>query len=282
MLFGVSAVTSGKGMPVTELAREAEARGLESLWFADHSHIPAKRETPWQGGPTLPPSYYEIADPLTCMAAAAAVTSRLRVGAGVALVIERDPIHLAKAVATLDVISNGRVDLGVGGGWNFEEMRNHGTDPSTRWLLLRERVEAMKAIWTSDPAEYHGQLVNFDPIFCGPKPVQKPHPPIHVGGAAPQGYRRALRYGDGWFPMRGRGDDDFAKNLGALKSEAADLGRSLDNFQVSIFNAPLDPAKLEEYARSGAHRALFAIPPGSRDEAMAAFDRISEVTKVFV
>ena len=165
------------------LAAEAERRGFASLWFTDHSHIPLSRATPWPGGSELPRHYYELLDPLIAMTAAASATTSLRVGSGVALVVQRDPIQLAKEVATLDVLSGGRVDVGVGAGWNREEMENHGTDPDRRWRLLRERIEAMTAIWTMDAAEYHGELVDFDPIAAFPKPVQKPRPPIHVAVA---------------------------------------------------------------------------------------------------
>ena len=279
LLFGLSVLGHERGLLPAELAREAEARGFASLWFADHSHIPVKRETPWGGGPELPDAYKAIMDPLVCMAAAATATTRLRVGTGVALVVERDPIQFGKAIATLDVISGGRVDVGVGGGWNLEEMRNHGTDPATRWRLMRERIEAMKALWTTDPAEYHGQLVDFDPVWCRPKPVQRPHPPIHVGGAAPGAYRRALRYGDGWIPIHGRGDDDYVRHLPVLRQEAEAMGRSLDGFEVTVFASPEDERLLASYREAGIDRVLFAVPPDDRDAALQALDRFAKLTR---
>jgi probable F420-dependent oxidoreductase len=194
-------------------------------------------------------------------------------------VIQRDPIQTAKEVASLDLLSGGRFLFGVGGGWNVEEMANHGTRFETRWKLLRERIEAMKQIWTQKQAEYHGELVSFDPIFAWPKPKQKPHPPIHVGGAFPGGMRRALRYGDGWIPIAGRGDDDVLAQLPALRAEAAKLGRSLDGFEVSIYGAPLDAAKLGELRDAGIARAIFFLPPAGKDEVAKLLDGYAELMR---
>jgi probable F420-dependent oxidoreductase len=276
MLYGLCTLATEDGILPAELGKEAEERAMESVWFADHTHIPAKRETPWPGGPDLPPAYFKTIDPLVCMAFATAATTRLRAGSGVLLLIERDPIVTAKTIASIDLLSNGRVDIGIGGGWNFEEMRNHGTDPKTRWLLLRERVEAMVAMWTQEPAEYHGQLVDFDPIHSRPKPVQKPHPPIHVGGAGPQAYKRALRYGQGWFPMLGRGDDDFVKHIAALREEARAMGRSLDGFQLTVFSVAFDADLIRRYEQAGIQRVLFSVPGDDRERAKRALDRASE------
>ena len=186
MKFGAFIFPTDYSIDPAELAREVEARGFESLWFPEHTHIPVSRRTPYPGGAELPEEYSHSLDPFVALGAAAAVTERLKLGTGITLVIERDPITLAKEVATLDHISNGRVLFGVGGGWNREEMANHGTDPSRRWKLLRERIEAMKAIWTQDEAEYHGEFVDFDPIWSWPKPVQRPPPD-------PSGQRRGRR-----------------------------------------------------------------------------------------
>src|SRR4030081_1951329 len=182
MQFGVTMFLTEYPLPVTDLARAAEDLGFESYWAPEHTHIPVDRRSPWPGGAELPREYSHSLDPFLALTAAATVTKQLRLGTGWCLVVERDPITTAKEVATLDHLSGGRVLFGVGGGWNLEEMANHGTDPATRWKLLRERVEAMKAIWTQDDAEYHGELVDFDPIWSWPKPVQKPHPPVIVGG----------------------------------------------------------------------------------------------------
>ena len=279
MRLGILAIGNAHGLSVTRLAQAAEERGIESIWFGDHSYIPVQRESPWPGGAELPSTYYEMLDPLVCMAAAAAVTTRLRVATGVALVVERDPIQLAKAVATIDVIACGRVELGVGGGWNHEEMRNHGTDPSTRWALLEERVRAMKAIWANDPAEFHGQYVAFEPIVSRPRPVQSAGPKVHLGGAGPQAYRRALRYADGWMPLLHRGDDDIIKHMKNLPPEAERLDRSLNDFEVSVCEAPFDARVLSEYQVAGVDRALLRVTPDQTDAALAELDRIAQLAR---
>jgi probable F420-dependent oxidoreductase len=272
MKFGICTFPTAYAIQPGELASEAETRGFESLWFAEHSHIPVKRETPWPGGDDLPRMYYDVYDPIVALTAAAMTTTTLRLGTGIALVIQRDPIQLAKSIATLDVLSNGRVSVGVGAGWNREEMRNHGTDFERRWLLMRERTEAMKAIWTDDEAEYHGELVDFDPIHSWPKPVQRPHPPIHVGGAVPGGINRAVRYGDGWIPLMGRGDTDFAAHAESFRAAAADAGRDPSTMEISIYAAPPDIATLTAYRDAGVDRVLLFSPTEGRDAALAALD----------
>ena len=178
MDFGIAMFATDYAIRPDELARAAEERGFESLWFPEHTHIPASRKSPWPGGPELPKEYWHTHDLFVALAMAAAATKKLKIGSGICLLVERDPIMLAKEVATLDFLSNGRFLFGIGGGWNAEEMANHGTEFSQRWKLLRERIEAMKVIWREDDAAYHGELVDFDPIWSWPKPAQKPHPPI--------------------------------------------------------------------------------------------------------
>jgi probable F420-dependent oxidoreductase len=258
------------------LAVAAEERGFESLWFAEHSHIPVSRASPWPGGSELPQMYYDVMDPFVAMTAAATVTSSIRVATGIALVVQRDPIQLAKQVASLDVLSGGRVDLGVGGGWNLEEMQNHGVDPSRRWRLLREKVEAMKAIWNSPEAEYHGEFVDFDPIFAWPKPSQSPHPPIHVGGAAPGGIRRAVSYGDGWIPILGRGQSDFTGLVEECRRAAAEAGRD-PSLQVSAYGMAIDVDTLSKLMTAGVDRAILMIPSSSPDDALTALDEATRV-----
>lgn len=258
------------------LAVAAEERGFESLWFAEHSHIPVSRATPWPGGPELPKMYYDVMDPFVAMTAAATATSTIRVATGIALVIQRDPIQLAKQVASLDVLSGGRVDLGIGGGWNLEEMRNHGVDPSRRWRLLREKVEAMKAIWSSAEAEYHGEFVDFDPIFAWPKPTQSPHPPIHVGGAAPGGIRRAVSYGDGWIPILGRGQVEFTGLVEECRRAAEEAGRDPD-LQISAYAMATEIDTLRRLREAGVDRAILAIPSSSPDDALVALDAAARV-----
>jgi probable F420-dependent oxidoreductase len=258
-----------------ELAAAAESRGFTSLWFAEHSHIPLSRLSAWQGGAELPRWYYETFDSIVAMASAAAATDALRVGTGVAVLVQRDPITFAKEIATLDVVSGGRVDVGVGGGWNLEEMADHGTDPATRWKLLRERVEALKAIWTMDQAEYHGELVDFGPMASFPKPRQKPHPPIHVGGRYPQGMRRAIRYGDGWMPIVGRGGPDPASLATEMRRAAADAGRDPSSLEFTAYGAPRDRSELARLQVAGADRVLFFVRPCSRDEVFTELDNIA-------
>jgi probable F420-dependent oxidoreductase len=254
---------------VPTLARACEERGFESLFVPEHTHIPASRRTPWPGGAELPKEYSHTLDPFVALAAAAAVTDRLLLGTGVCLVIEHDPITLAKEVASVDHLSNGRLLFGVGGGWNREEMANHGTDPRERWDILRERVEAMKAIWTDDNAEYHGKHVDFDPIWSWPKPVQKPHPPVLIGGSGPTTFDRVLSYGDEWMPINGRGAP-LEDQIVELNRRAAEHGRG--PVPVSVFAAPPRAAALESLAAAGATRAIFFLPPAGRDVVLPQLD----------
>ena len=206
MEFGATTFLTDYSIGPAELARALEERGFESLWAPEHSHIPVSRKSPWPGGGELPKPYYDVMDPFVVLAAAATVTEKLKICTGICLVVQRDPIQTAKSVASLDQISGGRFLFGIGGGWNAEEIENHGTVFKTRFKLMRERIAAMVAIWTQDKPEYHGEFVNFEPIMTWPKPVQKPYPPIIVGGAFPQAARRALAFGNGWIPISGRGN----------------------------------------------------------------------------
>ena len=262
-------------IPLPELAREAEARGFESIWVAEHSHIPVSRRTPWPGGAELPKMYYDTLDPFVALAAAAAVTTRIKLATGICLVVQRDPIHTAKQVASLDRVSNGRFLFGIGGGWNVEEMNNHGTQFEGRFELLRERVEAMVAIWTHKQAEYHGKYVDFDPIYMWPKPVQQPHPPIHVGGAFPGGARRAVRYGNGWIPIGGR-EDDIAVRVPEFRKMAADAGRDPASLEVSVFGINAEEKLVRRYRDAGVDRAVFGLPPTGRDAILPILDRCAK------
>jgi len=225
MHFGAAMFMTDYAMTPAELGRALEERGFESLWAPEHSHIPLSRTSPWPGGGDLPKQYYDVMDPFVTLTAAAAATKTLKIGTGVCLANQRDPIQTAKLVASIDQVSAGRFLFGIGVGWNAEEMANHGTVFETRAKLVRERVEAMKAIWTTSKPEYHGEFVNFDPMMTWPKPLQTPHPPIIVGGAFPHGARRAIRYGNGWIPLAGRpgqyGDVfDYVPKFRAMLSEA--------------------------------------------------------------
>ena len=280
MQFGVVMFPTDYSIAIAELARAAEDLGFESLWVPEHTHIPANRRTPWPGGAELPRHYWHTFDPFIALSVAAAVTSQLRLGIGVCLVIERDPITLAKEVATLDLVSNGRFLFGVGGGWNLEEMANHGTDPSRRWALLRERVLAMKAIWTQEEAEYHGHLVNFDRIWQWPKPVQQPHPPIIVGGNGPHTLRRVIEYGDEWMPIAGRSGPAIEDRIADLRRMALEAGRG--DIPVSVFAAPPDSRAVERLEATGVSRCIFMLPSAGADEVLPLVERYAQMSRAFV
>ncbi len=225
MNFGLAIFPTEDVQDPGELARMAEDRGFESLFFPEHTHIPASRESAWPGGEELPPEYSRTYDPFVALAAAGAVTESLKIGTGVCLVIERDPIITAKEVASLDRLSSGRFLFGVGAGWNREEMRNHGTDPRRRFDVMRERIEAMQAIWSEDEASYQGEHVHFERIWCWPKPVQQPHPPILVGGTGRRVLDRVLAFGDEWMPTRLK-DDVLIARIAELHGRCDELGRA--------------------------------------------------------
>jgi len=269
--FGLTIFPTEYSISMIELGRAAEERGFESLWVSEHTHIPVSRKSPWPGGPELPKMYFDTLDPFVALASAASATSRIKLATGICLVVERDPIHTAKLVTSVDQISRGRFLFGIGGGWNLEEMENHGTRPESRFRLLRERVEAMKAIWTRDEAEYHGEFVDFDPIYMWPKPVQKPHPPIHVGGGFPGGARRAILYGDGWMPIGGR-DGDIAGRLSEFHEMAREAGRDPETLEVSIFAAQPEQAALARQRDAGISRVILFLPPAPRDEILPILD----------
>jgi probable F420-dependent oxidoreductase len=254
MEFGVGYFPTHDGLRPGEIARRVEERGQSAIFFAEHTHIPAARETPWNGGRTLPQKYYHTYDLFVALTAAAEATRSLRIGSGVCLVIERDPIVTAKEVSSIDHLSGGRFEFGIGSGWNREEMRNHGTDPRTRLALLDERIRAMQAIWTNDEATFHGGYVNFDRIWSWPKPAQKPWPPIYVGGGGPTVLDRVLAYGDGWFPQWH--DQDLIARIAELRARA---DRPLP---VQVLSVPPDPKALEALAAAGVHRASAWLPSG--------------------
>ena len=257
MDFGVGYFPTHDGIPPGQLARWLEERGHESLFFAEHTHIPASRDSQWSGGAALPPKYWHMYDLFVALTAAAQATTRLRVGSGICLVIERDPIVTAKEVASVDHLSGGRFEFGVGAGWNREEMRNHGTDPRVRMAVLRERVEAMKAIWTSDEASYAGRHVSFERIWSYPKPAQRPHPPILVGGDGPTVEDRVLAFGDAWFP-------NYRGNAEILRRARELLARAERRIEVHMLGVPADASEIERVRDAGARRAVRWLPSGSR------------------
>jgi probable F420-dependent oxidoreductase len=259
------------------LGRLAEERGFESLFFCEHTHIPASRETPYPIGGELPREYSHTYDPFVALTAVAAVTERIKLGTGICLVVERDPIVTAKEVASLDRLSGGRFLFGVGGGWNLEEMRNHGTDPARRFGVLRERVEAMKAIWTQDEAEYHGQHVDFDPLWSWPKPLQRPHPPILVGGGGERVFDRVLAYGDEWFPIQAGSPERLGERIAELQSRAADAGRG--PIGVTVFGARPEARLLERLRMAGATRALLLVPSDEPEAVERHLDELAGVVR---
>jgi probable F420-dependent oxidoreductase len=264
--FGLTVFPTLETPRPDEIARLAEERGFESLLFPEHTHIPAGRETPYPAGGELPEEYRRTYDPFIALTAAAMATEKLLIGTAICLVVERDPIITAKEVASLDQLSGGRVLFGVGLGWNREEMRNHGTEPRTRTRLMTERVEAIKEIWTSDEASYHGEFVNFDRIWSWPKPAQQPHPPILVGGNGPTVLDRVLRFGDAWFPNV-IDDDTLLRQIGELR-ERADR-----EVPVTLMAAPRDAGRLARFAEAGVERALFYLPQRGRDDLEARMDK---------
>ncbi len=278
MHYGVFIFATDFAIRIDELARAAEARGFESLFVPEHTHIPASRRSPWPGGPDLPKEYWHTHDPFVGLATAAAVTTKLKVGTGICLVIERDPITTAKEVASLDFLSNGRFLFGIGGGWNAEEMENHGTVFKSRFRLLRERVLAMKEIWTKEEAEFHGEFVSFDPIWSYPKPVQKPHPPVLLGGESGYTLQRVVDFCDGWFP-RGRGNTDIVGLMGDLRARAARAGRDPGTISVSVFAAKPDPVVLEGYAAGGVTRAIFGLPSADRETVLPLLDQYAKLIR---
>jgi probable F420-dependent oxidoreductase len=260
--------------PVT-LGRLAEERGFDSLFLPEHTHIPAGRDTPYPGGGDLPREYSHMLDPFVALGAVAAATERIQLGTGIALVIERDPILTAKEVATLDVISGGRVLFGVGAGWNLEEMRNHGTDPGERFGILRERVEAMKAIWTNDAAEYHGRHVDFDPIWAWPKPVQQPHPPVLVGGMGDGALDRVVAFGDEWMPNRVKTPEDLGARIAELQRRAEEAGR--ERIPVRLFGAKAEARAIERVRKAGVDSLLFYLPTEDAGQAERRLDELAGV-----
>src|SRR5213075_561686 len=250
MQIGVFYFPADYGINIAELARALEERGFESLFVPEHTHIPVSRKSPFPSGGELPKRYAHTHDPFVALSFAAAATRKLLLGTGIWLIPERDPIVTAKCVASLDQLSGGRFIFGIGGGWNVEEMENHGARYNTRFKLMRERILAMKALWTEDEAEYHGEMVNFDPAWSWPKPKQKPHPPIILGGETDYTLKRVVDYCDGWFP-RPRQNFTGALAVERLKKMAHSKGRDFKTLTITVFGAPPEPAVLAEYEKVG-------------------------------
>jgi probable F420-dependent oxidoreductase len=275
MHFGASMFLTDYSMTPGELAHALEERGFESVWAPEHSHIPTSRRTPFPGGGELPKQYYDAMDPFVTLTMAAAATKTLKVGTGVCLVNQRDTIQTAKLVASIDQVSGGRFLFGIGIGWNAEEMEDHGTVFATRAKLVRERIEAMKLIWTKTNAEYNGEFVKFPEIRAWPKPVQKPHPPVIVGGAFPQGARRAVRYGDGWIPLAGRvgGGTDVFGIMPKFSEMLKQAGRDPASCPIMLFGCADDGDLLKRYRDLGVARVSVSLAPAKSDQVLPVLDR---------
>ncbi|PRW64106.1 LLM class F420-dependent oxidoreductase [Actinopolyspora mortivallis] len=271
MKFGISTFVTDEGIAPDELGAAAEQRGFDALFLAEHTHIPSSRRTPYPGGGELPRHYYRTLDPFVSLTAAAVATEHMLLATGIALMIQRDPIITAKEVASLDRVSGGRAILGVGAGWNREEMRNHGTEPRGRGALMDERVRAVQQLWTREEAEFHGEHVDIEPSYCWPKPVQRPHPPIYVGGESQRSVERVAEYGGGWLPRAGT--SDLSERINRVRDRAG------WRVPVSLYAAGDDPATLEEYERAGVDRVLFYLPTVVRDETLRHLDRFAEAAR---
>jgi probable F420-dependent oxidoreductase len=278
MLFGVSIFATEYTMHPADLARALEERGFESLWLPEHTHIPASRRSPWPAGKDLPKEYWHTYDPFIALTAAAMATIRLRIATGICLIIERDPIITAKEVASLDQLSGGRFIFGIGGGWNAEEMENHGTDFKKRWRVLRERVLAMKEIWTQEEAEFHGEFVNFDKIWSHPKPVQKPHPSILMGGNGPTTFNRIIEFCDGWIPI-GLEPAAIAEKIAILRQRAEAAGRDPKQISVSIFGARPERRTFDDYEKIGVERVIFGLPSADKQTLLPLLDKYAALIR---
>ena len=267
------------GINMAELAKALEDRGFDSLFVPEHTHIPASRKSPFPGGGELPKRYAHTHDPFVCLAFAAAATKKLKLGTGILLVPQHEPIVTAKAIASLDQLSGGRFIFGIGGGWNVEEMENHGAKYQTRFKQMREHVLAMKELWTKDEASYNGEFVKFDRVWSWPKPAQKPHPPVILGGETDHTLRRVIEYCDGWFP-RPRGGFDVVKGVAHLHQMAEKAGRDPKTITTIVFGSANDAKVLESYDKAGIQSALLAIPDESRDEILRYLDKIAPLAKL--
>lgn len=271
--FGISMFPTDYAIQPADLAIAAEERGFDSLFFPEHTHIPVSRLTPFPGGGELPQQYWRSHDPFVALAVCAAVTKRIRLGTGICLLIERDPITTAKEAASLDMLSGGRLILGIGAGWNREEMENHGANYKNRWAIVREKVLAMKNIWSADEAEFHGEFVDFDPIWSWPKPTQPGGPPIWIGANSKWVFDRIADYADGWMPIMGLGSGSMERLADAL----AKRGRSVDEIDIALFGANPNVEYIQGRIQQGVDEFVFNVPSASRDEVLALLDQYKNI-----
>lgn len=272
MRIGLFPFCTDYSMPIDRLAIAAEERGFDSIWLPEHTHIPANRRTPYPGGGDLPKEYSHTLDPFVALGIAAGVTTQLKLATGICIAIEHQALTLAKTVATLDHISNGRVLLGLGAGWNREEMENHGTQYSSRFRKLEEQMAALKEIWTHDEASFHGEFENFDDVWSWPKPVQKPHPPLILGGETDHTLRRIVRYGDGWLP-RAMKPEIVTKGMARLAQFAEEAGRDPASISVSVFAPPPKDIVINQFRETTVERVILMIPPQDEAKTLARMDR---------
>ena len=274
MLYGLTIFATDYTLQPADVARAAEERGFESLWLPEHTHIPAGGRTPWPGGPVMPKEYSHTYDPFVALTAAATATRRLKVGTSICLIIQRDPIITAKEVASLDNVSGGRFLFGIGAGWNVEEVEDHGTKFSRRFAVLRERVLAMRALWTQEEAEFHGRYVDFDKAWLYPKPLQKPHPPILMGGDSATTFDRVIEFCDGWIPISRGGQPPPAirEKVLELRRRAEAAGRDPDAISVSVYTCPPSREVVDDLARAGVERVIFLLPSAEPAEVLKAMD----------
>ena len=279
MDFGALRFSPGCSSRPDDLARLLEGRGFESMWVPEHSHIPAERSSPWPRGDDLPQDYWHTYDPFVALTAAAAVTTDLKLGTGICLVIERDPIMLAKEVASVDRLRWGRVVVGSGGGGKREGRAKHGTRCRSRWLLIRERSLAMKEIWTQEEAEFHGEFVNFDKMWAYPKPVQRPHPPILMGGDGATTFDRVVEFCDGWMPISGRSSEgpSLQEKIVLLRRQAEEAGRDPASINITMFGARPEPDAIARLEAAGVDRAIFGLPSAERDTVVPIIDECAKL-----
>ena len=276
MKIGISNFPTTYSMSAVNLARALEARGFESLWVVEHTHVPASRRTPYPLGGELPSIYWESYEPFTFLAQAAAVTENLRVATGVCIVPEHHPIALAKRVASLDAISNGRFLFGVGAGWLAEELENHNVEFNKRWQVLREHVLAMQACWTQKDAEFHGEFVDFDPVWVEPKPVSQPHPPVYIGASSTWAMARIAEYAQGWYPVH---VPEFDERLALLTRECEARGRSIKEIDISLVTMIDSKDQLAELADKGVSRIVLSLPTGSDDDSRSVLDNYASIVE---
>lgn len=280
MRFGVTVFLTDYSIDPATLAREVEDRGFHSMWTPEHTHIPVSRKTPPPMGEPLPKQYYHCLDPFVALSYAAAATTRLRIGTGICLVAQHDPIVLAKTVATLDHLSGGRFDFGVGFGWNQDEMEHHGVDYKRRREVVRDRVKAIEALWMNEQGTYDGEFASFEPSFSWPKPVQKPRPPVWIGGeGGPKLFRHVAEWADGWIPIGGRG---IKAKLPMLRAEYERVGRDPDSIKIIPFGSLPDQGKLEYFGTLGIEEIVLGVDPGGPDVVLPILDRYTKEIQSFV